>query len=147
MAQPVSSFMFWRTTTVEIGPDTEIPKVFAAVSARLGGAFVMPMVLANGQAALESPADQVGLEYMAGAGYDPEALADFFERILSSMPKRASAFSPWANFPASTERRPTHYATTGAAEFHDIQDRVASLIARLTPPGAVPTLNPVQHLP
>jgi len=113
----------------------------------------MPIVFANGQATLESQADQVGHEYMAKAGYDPEALADFFERILSSGPKRASAFSSWVKFPASTrtqsdslrDQRSDFIVTT--SEFHEIQQRVASQIAKLTPPGAAPTLNPVKHLP
>src|ERR1019366_4799745 len=98
-----------------------------------------------------SQADQAGLEYMAKAGYDPEGLADFFERIVSLRRKRGSAFNPWAKFPASTrtqadslrDRRSGFIVTT--SEFHDVRQRVASLIAKLTPPGAAPTLRPVKH--
>ena len=107
----------------------------------------MPIVFANGQATLESQADQVGHEYMAKAGYDPEALADFFERILSSGPKRASAFSPWVKFPHPPERRPTRYATSATTSSLPLPNFTtnsgASLIAKLTPPGAAPTLNPL----
>jgi beta-barrel assembly-enhancing protease len=103
IAHLLGHIVFWRTMPVEIGPGTQIPMVWASgACARLAGAFAIPMFFANGQAILEAQSDQVGLEYMAKAGYDPEALADFFDRILSSGPKRASAFSSWVKFPAST---------------------------------------------
>jgi predicted Zn-dependent protease len=151
IAHLLGHIVFWRTTPVEIGPGTQIPLISEAVCARLGGAFAIPMVFANGQATLEAQSDQAGLEYMAKAGYDPEGLADFFERILSG-PKRRSSFYSWAKFPAATrtqadslrDQRSDFIVTT--SEFHDIQDRVASLTAKLTPPpGAAPTLNPVKH--
>jgi predicted Zn-dependent protease len=140
----------WRITSS--GTVSQIPLIPEAVCARLAGAHAMPMASVDGPGTLESQADQAGLEYMARAGYDPEGLADFFERALSSMPKKA--FHPWAKFPASTRTEAgslrderSHFIVT-TSEFHDIQDRVASLIAKPTPPpGAVPTLHPVNHLP
>jgi predicted Zn-dependent protease len=132
---------------------SQIPVIPEAVCARLAGAFAMTMTFANGQTTLESQADQAGLEYMARAGYDTEGLADFFERIVSSRRNRGSAFSPWVKFPASTrtladslrDQRSGFIVTT--SEFHDVQQRVASLIAKLTPPGAAPTLNSGKHIP
>jgi hypothetical protein len=75
---------------------------------------------------------------MAKVGYDPEALADFFQRILS-VPKRRSSLYPWAKFPASTrtqanslrDQRGDFIVTT--SEFYHVQQRVASRIAELTP--------------
>ena len=151
IAHLVAHMALWSSTPLEIGSEPQIPIYFAAACARLGGTFATRMVSVNGQRTLESQADQAGLEYMARAGYDPEGLADFFERTLSSMPKKA--FNPWAKFPASTrtqadslcDRRSGFIVTT--SEFHDVRQRVASLIAKLTPPGAAPTLRPVKHLP
>jgi predicted Zn-dependent protease len=144
IAHLLGHIVFWRTTPVEIGSGTQIPLVSEAICPRLAGAFAMPMAFANEQPALESESDRAGLEYMVKTGYDPEALADFFERTLSVPKGNLSLFYPWAKFPASTrtqadslrDQRSDFIVTT--SEFHDVQQRVSSLIAKLTPPAALP---------
>jgi predicted Zn-dependent protease len=109
--------------------------------------LAIPTGLVNRQAPLESQADQLGLGYMDKGSYDPEALADLFERMLSQI-RKPSVFQPWATFPVSTrtcadtlrDQRSDYLVTT--SEFREIQRRLAAILPPPPVPGAVPTLHP-----
>jgi len=83
----------------------------------------MPMGMLKEQRDLESQADLLGLEYMDKAGYDPSALADFYQRLVKG---------PLA-FPTATRKRAdalrnrrTYVVNT--SEFRDFQAGVANAI-------------------
>jgi len=120
--------------------------VFAAACARLGNGIAMP------QATLESQTRPDSTIWRRRATI-PKAWLTSLRESLSSGPKKRSSFYPWAKFPASTRtkadslRDQSNYFTVTTSEFHDIQQRVASLIANLTrpvrrdsrkPPGVTP---------
>jgi predicted Zn-dependent protease len=126
----------------------QIPIVWAADCLRLSeGGFAIPIGVAERQVALESRADQLGLGYLDKAGYDPGALADLFERILSQTARKPSAFQPWLKFPAATRTRadalrdqPRDNIVT-TSEFRDIQQRLEAVLTTAAPAEGRPTLN------
>jgi predicted Zn-dependent protease len=111
----------------------QIPLIFYAGCVRLSaGALAIPMQLGDRQAALESQADKLGLGYLDKAGYDPGALADFFERTLSQV-RKPGVFNSWTKFPAATRTQADSLRTRGnnfvmtTSEFSGIQQRVSAL--------------------
>lgn len=52
----------------------------------------------------EREADRIGMQYMAGAGYNPEGMADFFETMDRSSPKIGFLPDFWLTHPLTTER-------------------------------------------
>jgi predicted Zn-dependent protease len=107
--------------------------VWAADCLRLNvGGFALPMGFVDRQASYESLADQLGLGYLDKAGYDPGALADFFERMLSQA-RKPGIFKPWGKFPASTRAQADLLRTQGnnfvltTSQFAAIQQRVSAV--------------------
>jgi predicted Zn-dependent protease len=135
----------------------QIPIVWLADCLRLAaGGFAIPMGIVGKQTQLESQADQLGLEYMDRAGYDPGALADLFERMLSQ-PRKRSVLRPWAKFPESTRTQADALRIQGnnfvvnTSEFAGIQQRVSALqVVDASARTDAPTLKrermaPVEH--
>jgi beta-barrel assembly-enhancing protease len=126
----------------------QIPIVWAADCLRLNvGGFALPMGFVDRQASYESQADQLGLGYLDKAGYDPGALADFFERMLSQV-RKPGIFKPWGKFPASTRAGADSLRAHGnnfvvtTSEFAAIQQRVSALqVADAAVRAGAPTLK------
>lgn len=99
---------------------------------------VIPMGTLVTQRDAESRADLLGLGYLEQAGYDPRALADFFERVPRQKHGSISrVFETWAVFPASTRSQAESMAVTRpvvltTSEFAEVQQRVADLLAQPT---------------
>jgi predicted Zn-dependent protease len=150
IAHQLGHLALWHDNqAVRLDPQNtgHIPLIWYVGCARSSARLAIPIGLVDRQADLESQADQLGLGYMQKAGYDPEALADLFERMLSQV-RKPSVFQPWATFPVSTrtradalrDQRSDYLVTT--SEFREIQQRLAALLPPPPPPGAVPTLHP-----
>ena len=64
-----------------------IPLIFlggwGGICARGAASVLTPVGLLGYQRSFESEADMLGLQYLYKSGYDPEALVDIFEKILS----------------------------------------------------------------
>ncbi len=141
IAHQVGHLALWRETSNANSPT--IPSVFIG---RWGGLClrgidrpVIPMGLLATQREAESKADVLGIGYMEAAGYDPRALADFFERTLQPKPGSTSrVFEPWAVFPSSTRSQAeattnAHWLIVTTSEFGEIQRRLADLSPKPAP--------------
>jgi predicted Zn-dependent protease len=124
-----------------------IPLIWYAGCQRLSGAFA-PAAISNQEAALESRADQLALGFMDKAGYDPGALADFFERTEPAKPPKPSVFRPVVTLPAATRtaadamrnNRSDYIVTT--SEFAGVEQHLTALLTPTAPTQDVPTLYP-----
>jgi predicted Zn-dependent protease len=97
--------------------------------------------LKNSRAA-ESEADREGMDYMLRAGYDPEGMARFFERISAANPVPGEIPAYLYSHPAADDRARTTRvmieregvppdAIRQDARLHEIQARLATLGARV----------------
>jgi predicted Zn-dependent protease len=121
-----------------------IPLIFmggwAGYAIRQAAGLAIPMGFLKFSRGMESQADELGLEYMYKAGYDPTAFLDFFERIQSLEKKRPGALAGvFSSHPPTGDRirkaqqliqkelepRPEYVLDT--SEFHDVHDRLAML--------------------
>ena len=123
----------------------EAPLIWYAGCQRLSGPFV-PLAFAKRQGELESRADQLALDFMDKAGYDPGALVDFFERTQAGRPRTPSVFRSVATLPASIKtaadaRRNAHagYIVT-TSEFIEVQKALAALTTPVRRPQDAPSL-------
>ncbi len=95
---------------------------------------VIPMPLLATQREVESQADVLGLNYMAQAGYDPRALASFFERVLQPKPGNPTpVFEPLAVLSAPTRSQAEamtkmYPLIVTTSEFGDIRQRLAAIM-------------------
>jgi len=89
----------------------------------------------------ESEADFLGTEYMYKAGYDPQALISFFERIEAEQKKKpgflSKAFASHPQTPDRVEKTQQEIATIlppqpeyvlDTSEFQDVKARLAALV-------------------
>jgi Zn-dependent protease with chaperone function len=152
IAHQIGHLAIWRFTPM--GPNLgTIPLVFMGYggglcvrgTARQFGAvgMAMPMEVLATSREMESKADALGLGYMEKAGYDPGALADFYERIPNPNPGNISrVFDPGMFVPESTRsqaelvRNARAFVVT-TSYFDDIRRRVKGL-----PPAPAPALAP-----
>ncbi len=102
--------------------------------------FAVPLTFLQYQRDFEEQADWLGVQYLYKAGYDPEQLIAFFQKIETlqkTKPKLISkAFSTHPQTPARVERTRHEIATilpprseyvVDTSEFHAIQDRLTRM--------------------
>ena len=123
-------------------------------------AFAVPLTFLEFQRDFEEQADWLGVEYMYDAGYDPQQLIAFFEKIeeLQKTKPRliAKTFSTHPQTPARVERTQHEIATilpprpqyiVDTSEFHAVKERLLRMENRRpVKPGAgknAPTLRRV----
>jgi Zn-dependent protease with chaperone function len=95
----------------------------------------------------EAKADELALGYMQSAGYDPDGLVDFYDRMPK--PQRGTlsqVFDPGLTMPESTREaaasmRNAHIFIVTSSEFEGIQQRVAALLPKAVPRTRVPSLS------
>jgi predicted Zn-dependent protease len=103
-------------------------------------AFAVPLTLLEFQRDFEEQADWLGVEYMYRAGYDPQELIAFFEKIEELQKKKpgiiAKTFATHPQTPARVERTQHEIATilpprreyiVDTSEFHAVQERLRRL--------------------
>lgn len=139
IAHQIGHLALWPVTPSETPMIGTIPLLFVG---GLGGLCIrgtaeaglaMPMGYLAGSREGEAKADELGLGYLESAGYDPGALADFYERM--PRPKVGSVsrvFDPGRIMPEKTRTQAeimrnarTFVVTT--SEFEEIRQRVAAL--------------------
>ncbi len=110
-----------------------------AVLAQLGAGFAMNSLLLKYSRTAESQADTMGTQILYDSGYDPRAMAQFFEKIQSDQTGRTVEF--FSNHPSPDHRidrvdqevdklgGPQRGYTTDSREFQDIKRYVLSLPA------------------
>jgi predicted Zn-dependent protease len=161
MAHLLGHIALWKDPPAHVEtPDLLAPNVLAIPLIWYGGGCqrwsasrAVPMGSLPGQAHLESEADQLALGYMSKAGYDPGALADFFDRMLAAQKRQPAIFRPAALTAATRAQaealrgQGNRYIVT-TSEFSAVQHR---LIALLEPSAAamagIPTLYPAWREP
>ena len=100
-------------------------------------AFAVPLTFLEFQRDFEEQADWLGVEYMYDAGYDPQQLIAFFEKIEELQKTKpgliAKTFSTHPQTPARVERTQQEIATilpprpeyiVDTSEFHAIKERL-----------------------
>jgi predicted Zn-dependent protease len=142
IAHVLGHLALWRVDPAMAGG--QIPLIFGGSGClRERRGLAIPMGLIQQQITVEPQADQLGLGYLAKAGYDPTALADFYERMLASV--KQSPFQPWRVFPEAT-RTQAGQLRAGASnwvvttsEFPQVQQRLRSIqeaaSRKTTPPS------------
>lgn len=132
-----------QATRGQIAEIASIPLIFfggwAGYAVRQAAGVAVPMGFLKFSRGMEKQADELGLEYMYRAGYDPTAFLDFFERLQSLEKKKPGAISRvFSSHPPTRDRikrsqkdieelepRPEYVLDT--SEFHDAKDRLAML--------------------
>lgn len=131
-------------TRADIANIMTIPLIFVGggigYAAREVAGIGLPMTFLKFSRGFEAEADYFGLQYMYKAGYDPNAFANFFEKIQAQEKKKpgslAKAFSTHPQTPdriAKTQEeinkilpaRDQYIETT--SEFNDVKARLASI--------------------
>jgi predicted Zn-dependent protease len=104
--------------------------------AQLGGGLGLNLLLLRNSRAMESQADQVGTYILYQAGYDPHAMAQFFETVEKKYPSQAPQFlsdhpNPGNRIKAVDaeipELGPTKNWKTDSPEFQAIKQRVLAM--------------------
>ena len=103
-------------------------------------AFAVPLTLLEFQRDFEEQADWLGVEYMYRAGYDPQQLIAFFEKIEALEKTKpgiiAKTFATHPQTPARVEKTQHEIATilpprkeyiVDTSEFHEVQERLRRL--------------------
>lgn len=122
-------------------------------------AVAIPLTFLQFQRDFEEQADWLGVQYMYRAGYDPQQMIAFFEKIEELQKTKpgmiSKTFSTHPQTPARVARTQHEIATilpprkeyvVDSSEFHDVQARLKRLENRRpVPPGGgkVPTLRRV----
>ncbi len=111
-----------------------------------GAGAIIPLGFLKFSRAFEAEADQLGLQYMYKAGYDPTAFVDFFEKIETLEKRRPGTLSKvFSTHPMTEDRieaaqkdiqenlaaRPEYVLNT--SEFMDVKARLARLENRRQP--------------
>ncbi|HEY1342409.1 MAG TPA: M48 family metallopeptidase [Bryobacteraceae bacterium] len=133
-----------QATRGEIVNYATIPLIFmggwAGYAVRQAAGLAVPLGFLRFSRGMESEADQLGIEYMYKAGYDPTAFVDFFEKIQTLEKKKPGTISKvFSTHPMTGDRiqhaqkeiqnvleaRPEYVLDT--SEFHSVHDRLARL--------------------
>jgi predicted Zn-dependent protease len=133
-----------QATRGELVNLASIPLIFmggwAGYAIRQAAGLAIPMGFLKFSRGMEQQADQLGLEYMYKAGYDPLAFLDFFERIQSLEKKKPGAISSvFSSHPPTGDRikraqqeiqteleaRPEYVLDT--SEFQDVHSHLSML--------------------
>jgi beta-barrel assembly-enhancing protease len=131
-------------TRADIANIMTIPLIFVGggigYAAREAVGIGLPMTFLKFSRGFEAEADYFGLQYMYKAGYDPNAFANFFEKIQAQEKKKpgslAKAFSTHPQTPDRIEKtqeeiskilppRDQYIETT--SEFNDVKARLAAI--------------------
>jgi len=131
-------------TRADIANIMTIPLIFVGggigYAAREAAGIGLPMTFLKFSRGFEAEADYFGLQYMYKAGYDPNAFANFFEKIQAQEKKKpgslAKAFSTHPQTPDRISKtqeeinkvlppRDQYIETT--SEFNDVKARLASI--------------------
>lgn len=113
---------------------------------RQGAGLAIPMGFLSFSRGFEREADDLGIQYLYKAGYDPTSFVDFFEKIQSKEKKKpgtlAKVFSSHPptddrienaqkNIQAVLKAKPEYVVTT--SEFNDVKARLMALSNRRKP--------------
>ena len=123
-------FMGWGGLCVRVPPPAP------------GAGVAMPMGYLAASRENEAKADALGLGYMQAAGYDPGALADFYERIKWPRSAGSTTVSPSTRTAADSMRNARPFLVS-SSEFAAIQRKLtpSPLPAHAQPPATVPSLE------
>ncbi len=84
-----------QVTKTEISKAATLPLIllggWGGLAARQSAALAAPVTNMHFSRAFENEADELGVGYLASAGYDPEAAIDMFERVASTEKKTPGA--------------------------------------------------------
>lgn len=133
-----------QQTKGDIAQIATIPLIFlggwTGYIIRQGAGLAIPMGFLSFTRSAEREADDLGLQYMYKAGYDPTAFVDFFEKIETLEKRKPGSISKvFATHPMTDDRiksaqeeiqtilapKPEYVVTT--SEFNDVKDRLAML--------------------
>jgi len=139
-----------QATRGEIANYASIPLIFmggwAGYAIRSAAGAIVPLGFLTFSRGFEAEADQLGLQYMYKAGYDPTAFVDFFEKIETlEKTKPGSLAKVFSTHPMTQDRikaaqktiqndlepRPEYVVNT--SEFMDVKARLAQLENRRMP--------------
>ncbi|MGH9657121.1 MAG: M48 family metallopeptidase [Bryobacteraceae bacterium] len=113
---------------------------------RQGAGLAIPIGFLTFSRGFETEADDLGIQYLYKAGYDPTAFVDFFEKIQSKEKKKPGTMSKvFATHPMTDDRiknaqkniqevlvsKPEYVVTT--SEFHDVKARLLAMHNRRKP--------------
>ncbi len=144
-----------QATRGQLANYATIPLIFlggwAGFGIRQAASILIPVGFLTFSRGFEREADDLGLQYMYKAGYDPTAFIDFFEKLQSlekkkpgTMAKVFSSHPPTddritnaqANIQKFLEAKPEYVLST--SEFEQVKSRLASIKARVKPTGEDP---------
>ena len=127
-----------------------IPLIFmggwTGYAIRQGAGLAIPLGFLTFSRGFESEADNLGLQYLYKAGYDPTAFVDFFEKIQSKEKKKPGTMAKiFSSHPMTDDRiknsqkniqeilqsKPEYVVTT--SEFNDVKDRLMTMHNRRKP--------------
>lgn len=116
---------------------------WAGYAIRQAAGVAIPLGFLKFSRGMERQADNLGLEYMYKAGYDPVAFLDFFERIQTMEKRKPGTIAKVFSSHPPTENRieraqeqiqrelePLPEYVLDTSEFHDVRDRLAMLQQR-----------------
>lgn len=139
-----------QATRGQLANYATIPLIFlggwAGFGIRQAASILIPVGFLTFSRGFEREADDLGLQYMYKAGYDPTAFIDFFEKLQSlekkkpgTMAKVFSSHPPTddritnaqSNIQKYLESKPEYVLST--SEFEQVKSRLASIKARVKP--------------
>lgn len=139
-----------QATRGQIANLATIPLIFmggwAGYGIRQGASLALPMTFLKFSRGFEEEADFLGVQYLYAAGYDPNSMVEFFERIKAQEKKKPGTLSKvFSSHPTNQSRiekvqkeintilpdRQQYVLTTN--EFSEVKDRLARLNARQRP--------------
>lgn len=139
-----------QATRGQLANYATIPLIFlggwAGFGIRQAASILIPVGFLTFSRGFEKEADDLGLQYMYKAGYDPTAFIDFFEKLQSlekkkpgTMAKVFSSHPPTddritnaqANIQKFLEAKPEYVLST--SEFEQVKARLTSIKARVKP--------------
>ena len=136
-----------QATRGEIANILSIPLIFLGggigYGARQAAGILVPAGFMKFSRAFEREADQLGLQYMYKAGYDPQAFVTFFEKIQAKEKRRPGTIAKvFASHPQTPDRISTtqkeiatilppreEYVVT-TSEFDEVKTRLANMYNR-----------------
>ncbi len=124
----------------------------AGQAAQIGAGFLTTSILLKNSRGAESQSDDIGTYMLYDAGYDPRAMAEFFDIIGKKYPQRTAQFFSDHPNPENRVKRvnkliaslgPPKQTRTDSAEFQAVKSRVLGMPAPAkVQPGAQPAAKP-----
>lgn len=141
-----------------------IPLIFmggwTGYAIRQGAGLAIPIGFLTFSRGFEREADNLGLQYLYKAGYDPNAFVDFFEKIQSLEKKKPGSISKvFSTHPMTDDRiknsqkniqellepRPEYVVTT--SEFNEVKSRLLAMNNRRKPEKEDPNRPRLRRAP